>query len=141
MEAQIYIRGSVPACVGGSLRVLTGFFQKGRGLLKTGRHSQAVVLKDCASVHTFGMRYALDLAFIGYDGLVLRVCRDVKPGRLRFHSGTSCVVERPSTTGNWLVAGQRIELRIKDSSAEKENHKGFFIPRRSQNLERTVVLS
>ncbi len=34
----------------------------------------------CSSVHTFGMRFALDVAFLGPDGRVLRLDRAV-PGR------------------------------------------------------------
>lgn len=45
------------------------------------------------SVHTFGMRFALDLIWLAKDGTVTRVDRDVRPGRMTFCRGASSVVE------------------------------------------------
>ncbi len=40
-----------------------------------------LLLDPCGSVHTFGMRFAIDLAFLDRHGRVCRVVRDVSPGR------------------------------------------------------------
>ena len=45
------------------------------------------------SVHTVGMRFALDLIWLGADGGVVRVDRDVPPGRLRACRAARSVVE------------------------------------------------
>jgi uncharacterized protein len=37
----------------------------------------------CRSIHTFGMRFALDLIWLDRDGAVVRVDRDVAPRRHR----------------------------------------------------------
>ena len=42
-----------------------------------------LLIEGCRSVHTFGMRYALDLVWLDGDGAVIRVDRDVPPRRLR----------------------------------------------------------
>jgi uncharacterized membrane protein (UPF0127 family) len=42
----------------------------------------ALVIPRCASVHTAGMRFALDLAFIDSRGRVLRLARAVPPWRV-----------------------------------------------------------
>jgi uncharacterized membrane protein (UPF0127 family) len=52
----------------------------------------------CRSVHTFGMRFALDLVWLDADGAVLRVDRGVRPRRLRVCWAARSVVE--------VVAGQ-----------------------------------
>jgi len=39
-------------------------------------------IEPCRMVHTFGMRYALDLAFIDRHGRVCKLSRAVAPGRL-----------------------------------------------------------
>jgi len=45
------------------------------------------------SVHTVGMRFALDLIWLGADGGVVRVDRAVPPGRLRSCRAARSVVE------------------------------------------------
>lgn len=45
------------------------------------------------SVHTFGMRFALDLIWLGADGEVLRVDRAVPPRSVRLCRGARAVVE------------------------------------------------
>jgi uncharacterized membrane protein (UPF0127 family) len=55
-------------------------------------------LPRCRSVHTLGMRFALDLVWLDGDGAVVRVDRGVAPLRLRSCGRARSVVE--------VVAGQ-----------------------------------
>ncbi len=48
----------------------------------------------CASVHTFGMRLPLDIAFIDSTGAVLALYKGVPPGRIRSCPGAAAVLER-----------------------------------------------
>ena len=43
----------------------------------------ALEIPHCRSVHTFGMRFALDLVWLGRAGEVVRVDRAVPPWRVR----------------------------------------------------------
>jgi uncharacterized membrane protein (UPF0127 family) len=52
----------------------------------------------CRAVHTFTMRFALDLIWLGRDGRVLRVDRDVPPRRQRGCARARAVVE---TRAGW----------------------------------------
>lgn len=63
--------------------------QAGRGLL----------IPSCSAVHTFGMRFALDLVFLDRTLNPLRVERGVGPRRFRAHSGAWSVLELPSEGG------------------------------------------
>jgi uncharacterized protein len=45
------------------------------------------------SVHTFGMRFALDLVWLGRDGRVVRIDRDVPPGRVKVCVHARSVIE------------------------------------------------
>jgi uncharacterized protein len=45
--------------------------------------ADALLISRCRSVHTFGMRFALDLVWLGRGGRVLRIDRDVPPWRIR----------------------------------------------------------
>ncbi|AVJ27276.1 hypothetical protein CLM73_09230 [Achromobacter spanius] len=81
----------------GRLRLLTVKHWRGRirGLL--GRAPPGpragVLLTPCAAVHTIGMRYAIDVAFIGRDGRVLELRRALAPWRVALCLRAVAVVE------------------------------------------------
>ena len=91
-----------------AVRVLATPWERMRGLLGRGRNTLPVVLEPCASVHTLGMRHALDLAFLAEDGTVVAAERDVPPGRLRSCRGAFAVLERPASNEVWPHAGERV---------------------------------
>lgn len=90
--------------------MLTRFLEKARGLLGTGPDAEPVALVGCSSVHTFGMRYALDIAFVSRDGRVIRVVRRLGPRRMASCWGSHVVIERPATEGPWLCEGDSVLL-------------------------------
>lgn len=53
--------------------VATSFADRSRGLLGRDGLQGALLLRPATSVHTFGMRFALDVAFLDRAGRVLRV--------------------------------------------------------------------
>jgi uncharacterized protein len=53
----------------------------------------ALLLPRCRSVHTFGMRFPLDLIWLDRDGRVLRVDEAVPPWRVRSCRDAAAVVE------------------------------------------------
>jgi uncharacterized membrane protein (UPF0127 family) len=57
--------------------------RRGLARMSTLPAGHALLLSPCRSVHTFGMRFALDLVWLGRDGAVVRVDRAVAPNRLR----------------------------------------------------------
>jgi uncharacterized membrane protein (UPF0127 family) len=50
-------------------------------------------IPSCRSVHTFGMRFALDLLWLDASGAIARIDRDVRPRRLRLCWAATSVVE------------------------------------------------
>jgi uncharacterized membrane protein (UPF0127 family) len=56
----------------------------------------ALLIPHCRSVHTFGMRFPLDVVFLDERGRTLRVERGVKPRRLLTCRGAFAVLERAS---------------------------------------------
>jgi uncharacterized membrane protein (UPF0127 family) len=58
----------------------------------------ALHISQTPSVHTFGMRFDLDLIWLGRNGAVVRVDRAVPRGRMRFCARARAVIE--------TVAGQ-----------------------------------
>jgi uncharacterized membrane protein (UPF0127 family) len=63
--------------------------EAGRGLL----------IPRCSSVHTFGMRFPLDLYFLGARGEVVAVRRGVPASRLAFCARARAVLEVPTPEG------------------------------------------
>ena len=67
----------------------------------------ALLLRPCASVHTFGMRFAIDLAFADADGNVLRVIRDVPARRLQRCPRAAVALETHAGELSRFLAGGR----------------------------------
>lgn len=66
------------------VEVLDGTFERMKGLL--GRDSlpagAAVLIGRCSSVHTFFMRFSIDLVFLDAAGVVVRLVPAVRPFRM-----------------------------------------------------------
>ncbi len=97
--------------------IATSMITRARGLLGThaqwGDGNRVLVLIPCKSVHTIGMRYALDIAFVDRNGIVLRSERNVKPGRVLSCRGATFVLERPhGPRMSWPENGDGIPYEI-----------------------------
>lgn len=56
-----------------SLEIASTRRARRRGLLGRDGFEGALLIERCRSVHTFGMRFPIDVAFLDPDGVVLRV--------------------------------------------------------------------
>ena len=65
----------------------------GLALLDRSRAPAGVLLPRCRSVHTFGMRFRIDLLFLDREGAVIAVERGVAPGRVVRCHGATAVLE------------------------------------------------
>jgi len=83
---------------GVTVRRASGLLSRTLGLAFLDRElaGEGLLIPDCRSVHTFGMRFSLDLVFLGPDGAAVRIERCVPPGRLLFEPSAESVVELPS---------------------------------------------
>lgn len=91
-------------------RMLQTPLKRLRGLLWTKPDAAPVVLMGCSAIHTFGMRYRIDVAFVSRSGLVLEVWRSVPPGRLLSHRRAWATLERPHRRGSWLAKGEKLRI-------------------------------
>lgn len=97
-------------------KVLRGSLERLVGLLGTFEGdigARPVILVRCNSIHTFGMRYGIDVAFIGEDGQVISSRRSMPPGRILRVSPASFVLERPRSPGPWPGEGESIWIATK----------------------------
>jgi uncharacterized membrane protein (UPF0127 family) len=78
--------------------VAKDFRTRSRGLAFRDREDAGpgLLIPRCASVHTFGMRFALDVYFLDCEGAVVAVRRAVPPRRILWQRGSSAVLEIPA---------------------------------------------
>lgn len=86
---------------------------RARGLLGRDGIDGVMVLRPCRNVHTFGMRFPIDVAFCDRDGSVLRTCtlapRRISPLVLR---AAYALEAEAGALDRWdLHVGDRVGLR------------------------------
>jgi uncharacterized protein len=59
-----------------------------------------LLIPRCRSVHTCGMRFALDVVFLDADGRPLALRRGVPRRRIVSHRGAAAVLELPASSGS-----------------------------------------
>ncbi|MCL2605952.1 MAG: DUF192 domain-containing protein [Coriobacteriia bacterium] len=94
------------------VKTVTSYYARMRGLLGTSQHQldfDVLHLVPCKGVHTYGMKYSLDLAFLDKQGEVIASRRGVLPNKLCMSpKGTQSVLERPAGKQPWLSRGDYI---------------------------------
>jgi uncharacterized protein len=71
----------------------------GLAFRRRARADRALLLPRCRSVHTFGMRFALDLVWLDREGRTIALDEAVPPLRLRIQPGAAAVIEAPAGKG------------------------------------------
>ena len=82
------------------------FRERRRGLAKMTPLPPGYGLRilKCNSIHTFGMRFALDLVWLGRKGRVVRVDHAVAPRRMKLCVRARSVVEAAAGEGDGFAA-------------------------------------
>jgi uncharacterized membrane protein (UPF0127 family) len=83
-----------------------------RGLLgRTGlAEGVAMVIAPTNSIHTFFMKFPIDVVFVRRDGRVTKVRSGVPPGRLVVSPTAFAVIETAAGGGAGVAAGDYLEL-------------------------------
>jgi len=82
----------VPVATSGRARLL------GLSLLNRRRAGPGLLIPGCRSVHTFGMRFPLDLLFLDFDLMPVSLRRAVRPRRVVFERRAQAVLELPAAS-------------------------------------------
>lgn len=73
---------------------------------------EALLIMPCSSVHTFGMRYSIDLVYLDEALTILKTVSAIKPWRMSACSGARAVLELATNRIEQLslVEGQQLVL-------------------------------
>jgi uncharacterized membrane protein (UPF0127 family) len=87
--------------LGREVRLARGFRARLAGLagIERSEAGAGLLIPRCASVHTFGMRFALDLYFLDREGGVVGTRIGLPPRRFAFCGGADAVLELPAEAG------------------------------------------
>jgi trehalose synthase len=113
----------------------------GLARLDRGEAGAGLLIPRCRSVHTFGMRFPLDLVFLDRDGRPCSIRRELPPRRIASDRRASAVLELPCPGGERVAAGrearpQAMTLReVKVPSLSLERLHGVISPQDWERLE------
>lgn len=96
-----------------SVEVADNFYSRLKGLL--GRPglpaSTGLMLKPANSIHTIGMKFAIDAAFIDRNGIILRIIEKMPAGQISpVVFGSACVIE--TAAGEFEKYGATVSDRL-----------------------------
>lgn len=95
----------------------TSFWTRLKGLLGSTRAEIAdciLLIAPCRSIHTYGMGYEIDVAFVDEDGVVLRAERDVPRCRTLKCRQAKMVLERANAADKpWFTRGDQIPIQMR----------------------------
>lgn len=96
----------VPVAIGWRARLL------GLARLDRVEAGPGLLIPRCSSIHTFGMRFALDLVFLDGDARPLAARREVPPRRIVCVRGAAAVLELPAPSGylSWKSSAEGGEI-------------------------------
>lgn len=112
----VLVNGRTQGTLAGTVEIARTSETRRRGLL--GRDSlapsSALVIAPCSAVHTFFMRFAIDVLFIDRRGRVLKIVRNLKPWRIAGALRAYGVIEMAagSVPGDALAPGDDLLLLV-----------------------------
>lgn len=100
--------------LGNSVKQAANFWGRLVGLLATDRlpTGAGLIINPCNSIHTFGMRYPIDVIFVDKSNSVVAAISRLKPSRLALQRSGAYVVELPAGTieATFTQRGDILEL-------------------------------
>jgi len=83
MKAYKYINNGNDEMIAHKVFTAESFLQRLFGLLFKNplKDGEALLIRNCTSIHTIGMRYSIDVVFINGSGKVISAIKDILPWR------------------------------------------------------------
>lgn len=80
-----------------------------------------LLIRPCSSIHTFFMRFPIDVVHIGEDHRIVAIDRALGPWRISHHKGVKCILEMPAGSTTRLMPGLPVEFREEPLSWQNGN--------------------
>jgi uncharacterized membrane protein (UPF0127 family) len=98
-----------------NVTVADNLFTRMKGLLGKSEmmSGEALWIKPCMSVHTFGMKFPIDIIFLDKKNKVVSFINNIKPNRMtRLYFGAASALELPAgiTKATEIEVGDKIEI-------------------------------
>ena len=91
------------------------FLKRLKGLLGRSEleRDEGMVIIPCNSVHSFGMKFSIDVVFINENGQIINILRDFRPNKISpLVKGAKMVLELPAGTVDRLCLKEQQVLEI-----------------------------
>ena len=117
--------------LGSRVGLADGWLSRLRGMLgrPEPKPGEGLLLTPCQSVHMYGMRFPLDVAFIDRDGVIVAAYRTLQPGsRSKWHRNAAHALELPAGTldSSGTAVGDVLTWAARPAVAARE------VPRRTE---------
>lgn len=99
--------------VAGRVEIAKSFSARLLGLIGRDRlgEGEGMFLRNCSNIHTFFMKFPIDVIYLDNDSKVVAVETNVKPWRMGgIHWRAKHVLELRPYTAGWIAAGDTLEF-------------------------------
>ncbi|MDR1941825.1 MAG: DUF192 domain-containing protein [Endomicrobium sp.] len=111
-----------------TIKKADSFFKKFAGFMLKRRPDYAILFENCSRVHTFFMRFNLDILFLDSKGAVAAIKKNVKPWRIVLPvKNAVSILEIPSYLSNYASKYQTENLIIKSNNIADAGNPEKFI--------------
>lgn len=78
-----------------NIKIADSFFKRLLGLMFRRKMSEdeAIIFSKTPSIHTFFMRFPIDIVFADKDMRIIKICENIKPWRIVFCFGSYYAIE------------------------------------------------
>lgn len=109
------IRKKSKTLIAENTRVADNFYTKLVGLMFKDDmpNCDAMIFQQCNSIHTFFMRFKIDVIFLNKKDQVVKIIRNMKPWRLTrmYFKASKCVEFKGGYLSELLEVGDEIEVK------------------------------
>ena len=86
---------------------------------------EGMLLDPCHAIHMYGMKQALDVAFLGGEGQVVAIYHDIRPGqRSKYHRKAKQALELPVGTLRQTETRVGDRLQVRPASDDTQSSDG-----------------
>jgi uncharacterized protein len=114
--------------LGARIGLADGWVARLRGMLARPAPvpGEGLLLTPCRSIHMYGMRFPLDIAFLDANGAVVATYRSLQPGaRTRWHRSAMHALELPAGTleSSGTAVGDVLAWAVQPVSSRRDIHR------------------